>query len=179
LPESAVVIWIVFAIVSVAGTHIARRDPTGARQASRLLPLVLAFFLGVMAATGVFFEREAFAKLHRWMADTTVFAMWISVAFCSGTIMQREIRRRPFVALAQLLAILAAFALLGMNAVSGFIDPATAPSKDPEMLQAFHALHRYVLPVMLYAILAEWWWFFGPARPNSTSTPEKPAAQEG
>jgi hypothetical protein len=173
------VIWIVFAVVSVAGTHIARRDPEGARQASRLLSLVLAFFLGVMAATGAFYNREAFAKLHRWMSDTTVLAMWISVAFTSGTVMQRDIRRRPFVAIGQLLALLVAFALFGMCAVSGTIDPAMAPTNDPEMLQAFQILHRYVLPAFLFGILAEWWWFFGPAKAQPLSTPENPASQEG
>lgn len=178
MPESVAVIWIVFAVVSVAGTHIARRDPEGARQASRLLSLVLAFFLGVMAATGMFYNREAFAKLHRWMSDTTVLAMWISIAFTSGTVMQREIRRRPIVAISQLLALLVAFALFGMCAVSGSVDPAMAPTNDPEMLQAFKVLHRYFLPALLFGVLAEWWWFFGPAKTAATPTTEKPTSQD-
>jgi cytochrome bd-type quinol oxidase subunit 2 len=165
---STTVIWIVFALVSLAASQIARRDPEGARKASRLLPLVLAVMLGTMAATGWLHSEDTASKIHHWMADTIVLALWISVAFSSGTLMQREIRRRPLVAMSQLFAFLFAFGLLSSNAVTGYIDPKIVSSDDAQAAaQAFHVLHQYFFPVLIFAMLAEWWWFFGPPKESS------------
>jgi hypothetical protein len=162
------VIWIVFALVSLAASQIAQRDSEGARKASRLLPLVVAVMLGVMAATGWLHAEDTAAKIHHWMADTIVLALWISVAFSSGTLMQREIRRRPLVAMSQLFAFLFTFGLLSFNAVSGYVDPTIVSSDDAEAAAfAFHVLHQYIFPTLTFAMLAEWWWFFGPPRQSA------------
>jgi hypothetical protein len=164
-PAMSALIWIVFAVVSLVASLIARHDPEGARKASRLLPLVVAFMLGGMAATGWLHSQDTAAKIHRWTADTIVLALWISVAFASGTLMQREIRRRPLIAMSQLFAFLFAFGLLSSNAVTGYVDPTVAKPEDAEAAAwAFHVLHQYIFPLLTFAMLTEWWWFFGPPK---------------
>jgi hypothetical protein len=164
------VVWIVFAAVSLVAAQIAKRDPEGARKASRLLPLVIAFLLGALAASGWLHAERTVASIHRWTADTTVLAMWISVAFASGTLMAREIRQRPVVAIVQLFAFLLVFGLLSTNALTGYFGVINSNPADEETVHRLRILHLYALPACTVAMLAEWWWFFAPPR-ESVKTP--------
>src|SRR5687768_13536149 len=103
------------AIVAAAWL-ISSRYPERARQAARLLGVILVASLVIIAVTGV--QRQASPESnHKWFGHGSLIAAWLAAPFAVGVILQRRIRQRPLLAILQSFVILA---VVGLHLMGGF-----------------------------------------------------------
>ena len=156
--------------IVVAAWLISSRYPERARQAARLLGLILTAVLVAIAVTGL--QRQANPdSIHKWFGHGSLIAVWLAAPFAIGVILQRRIRRRPVLAVFQCFMVLASVGLNLVGGFTGYIGPSwqTHVEADNERLveettNRFYVLHGVVLPCLYLAFLAGWIAIFRPER---------------
>src|SRR5258706_11050811 len=162
--------------IVVAAWLISSRYPERARQAARLLGIMLAVGLIAIAATGLERWRNP-GSTHRWFGHGSLIVAWLAASFAIGVILQRRIRQRPILVIFQSFIILVVVGLNLMGGFTGYLGPSSRSNIediDPRILEEsnnrFVVLHTVVFPCLYFAFLGIWIAIFRPERKSKETT---------
>lgn len=165
-------------VIVVAAWLISSRYPERARQAARLLGVILTVGLIAVTATGLDRFNNPDSP-HVWFGHGSHILVWLSAPFAIGVILERRIRQRPILAIFQSFMILATVGLNLMGGFTGFLGPSSRSNVegiDPRVLEEsnnrFFVLHTVVFPCLFLIFLGIWVAIFRPDK-KSKETNEK------
>ena len=157
-----------FPLIAVVACFLSSRKGESARKAVRVLSIIAAAVFLIIAATGVARSQSTASRLHEWSGHALVIAVWLFVPFSVGIGLQRNIRRRPGLAIAQTTVLLSLLALVSLASLTGYLGPSHFEDVSVETRNRFAVLHPFVLPSLVAALLTAWYWLFRPHPPRAT-----------
>lgn len=159
--------WLVLAAVFAGGWLTSEKYRDQARLVSRSLTAIAIMILIALATTGAFHRSAAAAQAHRWIGHGLTIFLWLSIPFAIAVLLPQNLRRRPVATIAQLFALLLVFGVVMLGAFSGYLwQTRQGDVVGAESLNRFLILHLFFFPGVTFALLLEWWWFFGRVSPS-------------
>jgi hypothetical protein len=153
-------IW--FFGMAVCGWKAVEHRPDAARKVTRTFPLVAAALVGWLTVTGFVVTDSPVPTSHRGAANVLTVQLWLCVPFAIGGLFQGAVRYGVWRTAIQFLILLMVLGLGFLTAFTGYLGPTHTGPVGEETRNRFEVLHKYALPGLLTALLAEWWWFFRP-----------------
>lgn len=85
-----------------------------------------------------------------------IILAWVSVPYAIGVVLERNLRRRPFNAVVQMVCLTLFLSTTLIAYVTGFLGPGSTGTLDEVSRSWFTAYHQAVLPVMMVLFLMLW-----------------------
>jgi cytochrome bd-type quinol oxidase subunit 2 len=153
---------LILPVIVVAAWLFSRRHSELARKSARLISLLFAFALAVMALTGWVQSQETIATIHRWAGHAFLIGAWLFVPFATGVLLQQQLRRRPVLAIAASASMVLLLGLVVAASITGYLGPSHQEHFSDETHNRFIVLHFCVLPGLISLLLIAWFWSLRP-----------------
>jgi len=151
-----------FPITVVIAWLVSRRHPEVARRVARCLSIFAAMIFLVIVASGWMRSEAVTSSVHKWSGHALVIAIWLSVPFSAGVVLQRKLRLRPAIAIAQIVVLLLLLGLVLLASMTGYLAPSQIEDIEQETKNRFNVLHLFALPFLIATLLCAWCWLFRP-----------------
>ncbi|QDU94538.1 hypothetical protein [Lignipirellula cremea] len=138
-----------------------------------MLPVVATSVFLATLISGITRTPSEGSSVHGLCGHLMLIVLWLLVPFSIGVAVQRNIFRRPGLAMLQSLVLLALLGLTLLTTFTGYLWPGLADALQEERRHRWIVLHLFVLPVLLAVLIAAWYWLFLPTVPVATEASEK------
>lgn len=147
---------VAFAATVTGAWLISRVHSEFGRRTAYHLAVLLVIVLAMLALTGLFRPTPSAAIPHRWSGQLMIILAWVSVPYATGVLLERNLRRRPFAAMLQMVCLALFLSTTLMAYVTGFLGPGRAGTVDEVTRGWFTAYHQTVLPATMVVLLMLW-----------------------